>query len=183
MDVGSREAELESGATGSEFLGTGDAGSSIAGRAKARVCILRDPHESPQKCSLIPLRGTPGLEFHTYDARRRLDASGRILLHPEGTDITAADRGSALLVVDSSWRRLPKLLACIDGIGERRRLPPLASAYPRKSKTFADPTQGLASVEALYAVLALLGEVHPELLAHYHWREEFLRLNPTLPRA
>ncbi len=37
-------------------------------------------------------------------------------------------------------------------------------------------------MEALYAALALLGEVHPELLAAYHWREEFLRANPTLPR-
>lgn len=144
------------------------------------VLILRDPHESPQKCSLIPLRGTPGLDFHTYDSRRRLDATGRILLHPEGSDFTSADRGLPLLVVDSSWRRLPKLLACVDGVVERRRLPALVTAYPRKSKTFADPAQGLASVEALYAALVLLGETHPELLAHYRWRDDFLRLNPVL---
>jgi pre-rRNA-processing protein TSR3 len=144
------------------------------------VLILRDPHESPQKCSLIPLRGTAGIEFLTYDARRRVDAGGRILLHPDGDEITSADRGKPLFVVDSSWRRLPKLLACIDGIVERRRLPALHTAYPRKSKTFQDPAQGLASVEALYAALFLLGEPHGELLSHYRWREEFLRLNPSL---
>ncbi|MDZ4774917.1 MAG: DUF367 domain-containing protein [Planctomycetota bacterium] len=141
------------------------------------VLILRDPHESPQKCSLIPLRGTPGIEFLTYDARRRVDVSGRVLLHPDGDEITPADRGKPLFLIDSSWRRLPKLLACVDGASERRRLPELVTAYPRKSKTFADPTRGLASIEALYAMLALLGEVHPELLAHYHWRAEFLESN------
>jgi pre-rRNA-processing protein TSR3 len=141
---------------------------------------MRDPHESPQKCSLVPLRGTVGIEFLTYDARRRVYATGRILLHPEGSDFTPSDRGLPLLVIDSSWRRRPKLLASVDGIAERRRLPPLVTAYPRKSKTFADPAQGLASVEALYAALALLGEVHPELLLHYHWRDEFLRLNSAL---
>src|SRR5436190_18948323 len=128
MDSGNQKTESETGAEGSEILERDDADPSIAGRAKARVghapvLILRDPHESPQKCSLIPLRGTPGLEFHTYDSRRRLDATGRILLHPDGTDFQPSDRGSLLLVVDSSWRRLPKLLASIDGIGQRRRLP------------------------------------------------------------
>lgn len=147
------------------------------------VLILRDPHESPQKCSLMPLRGTSGIEFVTYEFGRRVDARGRILLHPDGAEITAEDRGQPLLVVDSSWRRLDKLLAVVDGAPERRRLPPLVTAYPRKSKTFADPARGLASVEALYAMLALLGEVRPELLASYRWKDEFLRLNPGVPRA
>ena len=81
------------------------------------------------------------------------------------------------------WLRLPKLLACVDGASERRRLPELVTAYPRKSKTFADPAQGLASIEALYATLVLLGEVHPELLAHYYWRADFLARNPSLARG
>lgn len=146
------------------------------------VLILRDPHESIQKCSLTPLRGTAGVHFVSYEGGRRLDAGTRVLLHPEGSDITEADRGKPLFLIDSSWRRLPKLLACVDGALERRRLPPLVTAYPRKSKQNTDPAQGLASIEALYAALALLGEVHPELLASYHWKDEFLRLNPSLPR-
>lgn len=146
------------------------------------VLILRDPHESPKKCSLHPLRGMSGIRFVSYDGRARLDGSGRVLLHPDGEEITAADRGRPLLVLDSSWRRLPKLLATVDGAPALRRLPPLVTAYPRRSKTFADPATGLASVEALFAALTLLGSPAPELLAHYPWREEFLRLNPVLTR-
>jgi len=62
----------------------------------------------------------------------------------------------------------------------RRRLPALTTAYPRKSLITPDPERGLASVEALYAALALLGDEHPELLAQYRWRDEFLRANAAL---
>lgn len=67
----------------------------------------------------------------------------------------------------------------MDGELLPRRLPPLASAYPRKSRPNHDPEHGLASVEALCAALALLGEVRPELLARYRWKERFHGLNPT----
>jgi pre-rRNA-processing protein TSR3 len=62
----------------------------------------------------------------------------------------------------------------------RRRLPPLATAYPRKSRQFEDPASGLASVEALYAALAILGEARPDLLAQYRWAQGFLDANPQL---
>jgi pre-rRNA-processing protein TSR3 len=146
------------------------------------VLILRDPRESPKKCSLTPLRGMPGVRFVGYEPDRRVDAGKRILLHPGGADITHADRGRPLLLVDCAWRRLPQLLATVDGELEHRRLPRLATAYPRKSKLFEDPEQGLASIEALYAALALLGEVRPELLESYRWKDDFLGRNPNLPR-
>jgi pre-rRNA-processing protein TSR3 len=147
------------------------------------VLILRDPRESTKKCSLTPLRGAAGIRFVVYDPQRRLDAGRRVLLSPEGELLSERDRGLPLLLVDCAWRRVPALLKTVDGELVARRLPPLATAYPRKSIIFDDPGEGLASVEALYAALALLGEVHPELLAGYHWREEFLRANPTLPRS
>ena len=75
--------------------------------------------------------------------------------------------------VDDSARR-------IDGQPLRRRVPALRTAYPRASKVFADPAQGLASVEALYAALWILGQPRPELLEGYRWRAEFLALNPDL---
>ena len=146
------------------------------------VLILRDPRESPKKCSLTPLRGTSGVRFVSYDPDRRVDAGKRVLLHKDGDEITARDRGQPLLLIDCAWRRVPQLLATIDGELEHRRLPPLVTAYPRKSKVFEDPEEGLASIEALYAALALLGEVHPELLASYRWKDEFLRMNAELPR-
>ena len=64
-----------------------------------------------------------------------------------------------------------------------RSLPPLPTAYPRKSSTFEDPEQGLASIEALYAAQWYLGQAKPEWLADYHFREDFLELNPHLAEA
>jgi pre-rRNA-processing protein TSR3 len=146
------------------------------------ILILRDPRESAKKCSLTPLHGMSGVEFVVYRADRRIAAGSRILLHPNGEPLSRADHGRGLLLVDCAWRKVDLLLATIDGDPPRRRLPPLVSAYPRKSKLFQDPTQGLASIEALYAALALLGEPAPELLAQYRWADEFLRQNPMLAR-
>ncbi len=141
------------------------------------VWIVRDPRESTRKCSLTPLRGMPDIRFFSHAVGRRVDAGARILLHPGGQELTPADRGQGLLLVDCAWRRVPELLAQIDGALAPRRLPPLTTAYPRVSHLFQDPAGGLASVEALYAALYLLGDPRPELLHGYHWSQEFRRLN------
>ena len=142
------------------------------------VLILRDPKESAKKCSLVPLRGVAGVEFVPYDASRTLEGGGRVLLDPAGELIGEADKGLPLLVLDSSWRRLPKLRGTVTGEVIPRRLPSLVTAYPRRSKDFEDPAEGLASVEALYAALRLLGHENIEhLLADYRWRDEFLEAN------
>ncbi len=144
------------------------------------VLILRDPRESIRKCSLTPLRGVSGFRFLEYHASRRVEAAGRILLHPDGELIGPEDAGAPLLLVDCSWRRLPSLLRTIDGEPRRRPLPPLVTAYPRKSRDDVDPSAGLASIEALYAALALLGQRREELLDGYRWREPFLEANAAL---
>jgi pre-rRNA-processing protein TSR3 len=141
------------------------------------VLILRDPRESAKKCSLTPLRGVPGIRFVDYSPERRLDAGGRVLLHTEGELIGPGDAGRGLFLIDCSWRRVASLMRVVDGAPVRRRLPPLQTAYPRRSNTFEDPLEGLASVEALYAALALMGSKRPELLDAYRWADEFLRLN------
>lgn len=148
------------------------------------VLILRDPRESPRKCSLVPLKGLPRLTFHTFAPDRRLRAGRRVLLHPDGDELAAGEPShEGLLLVDSSWRRLPTLLRSIDGDLVLRRLPKLVTAYPRKSKTFEDPEAGLASVEALYAALVLLGDRRDEILATYRWAAPFLEANPWLAGA
>lgn len=146
------------------------------------VWILRDPKESTRKCSLTPLRGFPGVRFITYQPDLELPCAGRVLLHPEGEELGVADRGAPLLLVDCAWRRLDTLLAVVAGAPTRRRLPPLRTAYPRRSRTFADPARGLASIEALYGALALAGRPRADLLRGYRWATEFLALNPDLPR-
>lgn len=148
--------------------------------SRPHVLILRDPRESASKCSLTPLRGLPGIDFIGFHPDRKTPAGGRILLHPDGEEITSADRGHDLLLLDSNWRRLPKLVATLEGQPILRCLPPLNTAYPRRSRIAPDPEGGLASVEALWAALALLGDPRPELLASYHFRELFLDLNPSM---
>ena len=141
------------------------------------ILILRDPRESPAKCSLTPLRGLVGVRFARYDPARRLDAGERVLLHPDGEELGPADRGRDVLLIDCAWRRVPSLLRQIDGVLHPRRLPDFESAYPRKSKFHADPARGLASIEALFVATLLLDEPRPELLARYRWRENFLTAN------
>ena len=68
----------------------------------------------------------------------------------------------------------------MDGELTLRRLPPLESAYPRKSKVFQEPAQGLASVEALYAAVRILEGPRGDLLDGYHWAHDFLAANPDL---
>jgi pre-rRNA-processing protein TSR3 len=147
------------------------------------VLIVRDPRESTKKCSLTPLRGMPGVRFVKFDRDRRVDVGARILLHPEGELLSSVDRGRDLLLIDCAWRYVPQVLATIDGELVHRRLPSLVTAYPRTSKLFEDPAAGLASVEALYAALAILGETREELLASYRWRDEFLARNASRLRA
>ena len=103
------------------------------------ILILRDPRESTKKCSLTPLRGREGVTFIRYQPDRRVDAGGRIVLDPKGAPFTAADRGAGLLLIDSNWRRAPKLAARVDGPLRRRRLPKLRTAYPRMSRDDSDP--------------------------------------------
>jgi pre-rRNA-processing protein TSR3 len=146
------------------------------------VCIVRDGRESLRKCSLAPLRGLQRLRFFAYASDQRWNLGPRILLHPDGAELSRADRGGDLLLIDCAWRRVEQVASRIDGPLRRRRLPELHSAYPRVSRLFADPANGLASVEALYAALLVLGEHRGELLAHYRWREAFLQRNPVLER-
>lgn len=148
------------------------------------ILILRDPRESVKKCSLTPLRGQSGVRFVDHRPGLELEVGERLLLHAEGELLGSGDgvpgEPVPLLLLDCSWRRVPLLMGALRGEPRPRRLPRLETAYPRKSTVFQDPDQGLASVEALYAALALLGQEHQRLLADYRWAEEFLARNATL---
>lgn len=145
------------------------------------ILIVHDLREPAKKCSISPLRGMEGVKFAPVHGGKRVDAGRRIWLHPDGDELSPADRGIGVLLIDCTWRRVSKLSQFIDGELLRRRLPPLVTAYPRRSKLTPDPEHGLASVEALYAALAILGDPRPELLKDYRWAEEFLAYNPGLP--
>lgn len=146
-------------------------------RAGIDVLVLRDPRESLAKCSLTPLRGLVGLRFVDYHPARRVAAGERLLLHTAGDELAAAEPQRGLLLIDCAWRRVEGLRRTLDGSLSPRRLSGWVTAYPRRSKTHVDPELGLASVEALFAALATLGDPRPELLARYRWREAFLERN------
>jgi pre-rRNA-processing protein TSR3 len=145
---------------------------------RARVWILRDPKEAPSKCTLVPLRGRPDVSFLSFDVDRRYEVEGAVLLHCDGEPLSRADAARPLLVLDGAWRRVQTMMRRIDGRFVARSIPPgFETAYPRRSKTFEDPSTGLASIEALYLALLATGTRDESWLAAYRWKDEFLRLN------
>ncbi|HLQ38324.1 MAG TPA: hypothetical protein VK348_11005 [Planctomycetota bacterium] len=137
--------------------------------------VIRHVKERLSKCSLRHLHGRPELLFLRAKPGFSFDATGFTLLVVDAPVLTPADAGRPLLLLDSTWRWLPQLAACVRGAPVPRSIPPgVRTAYPRSSKLWPDPERGLASVEALYVARRLLGDDDPSLLAGYHWQQEFL---------
>ncbi len=142
--------------------------------------VIRHPKERIRKCSLRFLHERPEMTFLRGKPGLRFDATGFLLLAVDAPPLSTADQGAPLLLLDSTWRRLTQLEECVIGAPIRRSIPGgIRTAYPRVSKVFDDPADGLASVEALYVARKLLGDDDPELLAGYHWQQEFLELVAT----
>jgi pre-rRNA-processing protein TSR3 len=123
---------------------------------------------------LTPLEGREDVAFYKARENWSFDMSGFTVLALGAPELSVADAGRPLLLLDSTWRLLPQLEACLYGEGVRRTLPAVPTAYPRVSKIAEDPHGGLASVEALYLAKLLLGERDDSLLSAYYWRETFL---------
>lgn len=139
------------------------------------VTVIRHANERLSKCSLTPLHGRPEITFLTAQGDMRFDATGFVVLAVDAPVLSAADAGHPLLLLDSTWRLLPKLMRRLDGQPLFRSLPAGArTAYPRASKTVPDPHGGLASVEALYLARKILGDDDVSLLDGYRWRDTFL---------
>lgn len=137
--------------------------------------IVVHPRERKAKCTVRPLQGLPGIEFRRFPLRQPIPA-GYVRLGLGGPVLSAQDAPCGLLILDGTWRWAGRMEAELADIPVRS-LPPLQTAYPRNSKVFDDPQEGLATVEALYVAWKILGRPTEHILDHYHWREEFLRLN------
>ena len=144
------------------------------------ILIVVRRGEDPAKCTVRPLRGTPGLEFRPYPLRAKPDLSRHLLLAPDAPPLTLADAGRPLLLLDASWRHAGTMRRAVDPVESRSIPPGWQTAYPRRSKTNADPETGLATVEALFAALCTLGHRDDGLLRFYPWRAAFLDLNRDL---
>jgi pre-rRNA-processing protein TSR3 len=137
--------------------------------------VIRHPKERISKCSLRFLHDRDDVTFLRADRGFTFDATDHLLLTVDAPPLSFADRGHPLLLLDSTWRWLPRLEGCLTGMPIRRSLPAeVRTAYPRKSRLFEDPDRGLASVEALYVARLVLGDEDRSLLDGYHWRDEFL---------
>ncbi len=136
--------------------------------------------ENRARCTIQPLRGTPGLDFLLYPLRQKVDLSRHLLLAPDAPPLTTADAGRPLLLLDANWRDAAKMRHAIEPV-EARSIPPgWQTAYPRHSKIHADPDTGLATVEALFAATCVLGCRDDSLLRLYRWRNAFLALNQSV---
>jgi pre-rRNA-processing protein TSR3 len=138
--------------------------------------IVRHPKENPRKCSVLPLRGRPDVVFLEYPVRQRPDLANYVRLTAEGPELSAADAASGILLLDGSWRWAGAMTRAFADVPPRS-LRGYRTAYPRVSKLGTDPDNGLASVEALLVAYHVLGRPTEGLLDHYHWAEEFVRLN------
>ncbi|HEV3023843.1 MAG TPA: hypothetical protein VGX76_15315, partial [Pirellulales bacterium] len=138
--------------------------------------IVRHPKENPRKCSVLPLRGRPDLVFLTYPVKERPPLERYVRLAAEGPELTAADAGRGVLLLDGSWRWAASMTRDFADVPPRS-LHGWRTAYPRTSKLGTDPDNGLASVEALVIAYHILGRPLERLLDHYRWAAEFLSLN------
>ena len=107
--------------------------------------IIVRRRENRAKCTIQPLRGTPGLDYLPYPLRVKPDLSRHLLLTPDAPPLTAADAGRPLLLLDASWRHAVIMRKAVEPV-EARSIPPgWRTAYLRVSKVQADPDTGLAT--------------------------------------
>ena len=113
------------------------------------------------------------ITFYKANQGWSFDVTGFTVLTLNAPELSVADAGRPLLLLDSTWRLLPQLQGCLYGRAVSRTLPAVETAYPRVSKMAEDPLGGLASIEALYLAKLILGERDDSLLDFYYWRDEF----------
>lgn len=142
--------------------------------------VVVHQRERRDKCTVEPLRGRLDMRFLRYPATEPLDFSGYIRLALDGPMLSEKDRTAGLLVLDATWRLAGKMEKAFASV-PCRQLPRALTAYPRVSKLHEDPSQGLATVEAIYLAYHILGRDTAGLLDGYRWKEEFLAKNRDLP--
>jgi pre-rRNA-processing protein TSR3 len=137
---------------------------------------VRHRKERKSKCSLQPLLNHEGIEFFTYPHHLPTVPENYIRLDVNAPVLSPEDADKGLLLLDGTWKLVEpmnKLYSHVPG----RSLPPLQTAYPRVSKVFNDPDNGLASIEALALSYYIMGRPWEDLLEEYHWKERFIELN------
>jgi pre-rRNA-processing protein TSR3 len=138
--------------------------------------LVVHPRENRAKCSLEPLRGRSDLRFVKFSPKLALELDGYVRLAVDGEPLTERDAERGLLLLDGNWRFAAPMNRHFAHV-PARSLRGYRTAYPRTAKLLTDPAGGLASIEALYIALSILGRPTRGLLDGYHWREPFLAGN------
>ena len=138
--------------------------------------IVVHPKERRSKCSVEPLRGRDGFVFWKYPETGMESLEGYVRLGIGEQLLSESDGDRGLLVLDATWRLAARMEQQYEHLPVRS-LPPLRTAYPRTSSIGADPTEGLATIEAIFAAYRSLGRATTGLLDDYYWADEFLAQN------
>jgi len=147
--------------------------------------ILRHQRENLKKCSLRGLENRPDFQFYTYpkDLLNQIlpDLTGYILLTVDGTPLEESDKNRGIFLLDGTWALADQMgkqvLKSTKGLVFRALPQKYKTAYPRYQTKCSLPDQGLASVEALYAIYRELGRDCTGLLDNYYWKNTFLTTN------
>jgi pre-rRNA-processing protein TSR3 len=137
---------------------------------------LRHRRENLKKCSLRGLEGRSDLLFFSYPNAAPLpDLSAYLLLKIGAPLLEPSDKGRGILLLDGTWRLTAIMERTLPWKLAARSLPAhYKTAYPRCQTHCPNPSQGLASIEALFLAYLMLERPTEGLLDHYYWKGEFL---------
>lgn len=141
--------------------------------------ILRHRKENVKKCSLRGLETRADFCFYSYPTHILPDLAGYALLALDAPPLTVEDQSLGIFLLDATWRYAANMDAKLNLQNTiRRSIPPaFRTAYPRKQTDCPNPTQGLASIEAIYIAYHLLERDTTGLLDCYYWKDRFLDCN------
>ena len=143
-----------------------------------KTVVLRHRRENLKKCSLRGLEKRSDFLFFTYPKDILPDFSHYLLLKVGAPLLTPNDRDRGIFLIDGTWRLAQIMEKQLPWKLEARSLPcHCRTAYPRRQDDCPNPETGLASIEALYIAYQLLGRSTENLLEHYYWKKEFIKLN------
>jgi pre-rRNA-processing protein TSR3 len=138
--------------------------------------IVWHPREKRSKCSVEPLRENPAFLFVKFPSPMPVLLSNYVRIGIGGPLLSQEDADSGLLLLDGTWKLAARMEPFYTHV-KVRSLPPIHTAYPRKSFVYPDPNEGLATIEALYAAMRIVGQDTTGILDHYYWKDQFLALN------
>ena len=142
----------------------------------AVVNIIVHPAENPKKCTIHHLRESPGFVFDLFSQEKTFHFPNAFLLGVDGPTLSRRDVAMDMVVLDGTWRYAAQMIGAFSTLPVRS-IHGWHTAYPRISKIYQDPDDGLATIEAIYAAFVILGKDPEGLLDHYYWKDSFLKLN------